>query len=467
MNNKSQNSIWKFLCSVKLTIFILVILAATSIIGTIIPQEEAGGQFTRNLGPIFVKIVLSLQLDDMYHSVWFQGIIFLLTLNLTACSLNKLPGTFKLYKKIPSPDREKIFTDAPAHRIIKSRKSKSETLPVIKDIIKKQYSRAIDKKSDSSVYLYCDKGRYSLFGVYLVHFSILLILIGAIIGSLYGFDGYVNILEGDSVDYIATSGQNNHKHIDLGFVVSCDKFSVDFYEGGRPREYKSDIRFSLNGETVKQGHLRVNHPLTFRGITFYQASYGSIAGDEARITVKLKESNEPVTFIAETGKPIALPDKNGEVILEEIREDLMRMGPAVLLSIKPSTGEATQVWLFKDHERIMRQFSSFKQFPKFNPSAVAPYTFALDDIEQLYYTGLQVSKDPGIVYIYTGFIMIIIGLFITFFSAHRRVWIKIREDGKDTRIVIAGMANKNPVGMERELDHLTDKIKTKLDRKHD
>jgi cytochrome c biogenesis protein len=54
-----------------------------------------------------------------------------------------------------------------------------------------------------------------------------------------------------------------------------------------------------------------------------------------------------------------------------------------------------------------------------------------------------------------------IGLFITFFSSHRRVWIKIREDGEGSKITIAGMANKNPIGMERYLDHLADQINIK------
>ena len=464
MSNKSQNTIWNLICSVKLTIFLLVLLAGTSIIGTIIPQEEGGGQFTKSLGPAFEKIVVSFQLFDMYHSVWFQLIIFVLTLNLIACSLNKLPGTYKLFKKEPAPDREKLFTDAPDHRIFVCKKSMSEAVPLIKTFLKKRYSRTIEKENNSSVYFYGDKGRYSLFGVYLVHTSVLLILIGAIIGSLFGFKGYANILEGSSVDSIMTTGIGEHNHIDLGFVVNCDKFSVDFYEGGRPKEFKSDIRFSVDGETVKQGPLLVNHPLTFRGITFYQASYGEIAGDEAQLTVKIKDSNYSAAFIAPKGKPMLLPDKKGMVILEEIREDFMRMGPAVLLTVKPSEGEATQIWLFKDHERILQQFSSFEKFPKFNPSAVEPYTFALNDIEIMYYTGLQVNKDPGIIFIYTGFFAIIIGLFVTFFVSHRRVWIKIREDEKGLKITIAGMSNRNPVGMDRELDHLTNQIKTKLNR---
>lgn len=462
-----MKKIWDSLCSVKLTIFLLVLLAGTSIIGTIIPQGEAGGQFIKNLGPVFQKIVVSFQLQDMYHSLWFQLIIFILTLNLIACSINKLPGTFRLYKKIPSPDREKIYSDASADRKIKSRRTASETFTLVKDVIRRHYSRTVGKKDDSSIYLYADRGRYSLFGVYLVHFSVILILAGAIIGSLYGFKGYVNIAEGESVDSVSIFGSSGHNHKDLGFTVSCDKSTVEYYDDGRPKEYKSDIRISVDGKTVKEASLLVNHPLTFRGITFYLSNMGVVPGDEALITVNTKDGKKPATLHATLGKPTPLPDNGGEIILEDTSEDFMRMmGPAVLIRVKPSVGEEAQIWLFKYYKEVQERFSSIlKRSPKFNPAAVEPFTFTLDDVELVPLTGLQVNKDPGIFFIYSGFFAIVIGLFITFFTSHRRVWVKIQEDGKGARITVAGRANKNPVGMENDLDRLTNQIKTKLDRK--
>ena len=466
MNNTQEKKVWDFLCSVKLTIFLLILLAGTSIIGTIIPQEEAGGQLTKSLGPAFEKIVISLRLFDMYHSSWFQLIIFVLALNLIACSLDKIPGTLKLFKKIPSADREKIFDDTPSSRRIESSRKAPETLSHAKALIQKQYSRTIEKRVDTSVYLYGDKGRYSLFGVYLVHFSVLLILTGAIIGSLFGFKGFINIIEGESVDRIFIGGSDNHSHIDLGFTVKCDKFSVDFYEDGTPKEYKSDISFLADGETISQGHLLVNHPLTFRGISFYQSSYGSIAGDEAQINVKYKDSREPLTLNIAADNPVTLPDNNGTITLVDSREDFMGMGPAILVNIKPAEGDEVQIWLFKHHRMIEQQFPSFfEKYQKFNPSIIEPYIFSLDNLEMVNYTGLQVNKDPGIFFIYSGFFAIITGLFVTFFSSHRRVWVKIQEQENGTKIFVAGIARKNPIGMERELDRLADQFRTKLNRK--
>ncbi len=467
MNNTKKNNIWDLLCSVKLTIFLLVLLAATSIIGTIIPQEGADGQFIQKLGPVMAKLVIKLELFDMYHSFWFRLIIFFLSINLIACTLNKFPSTLKVYRKLPSPDRENIFSDVSPDRIIKSSKRKNDAFFLVKGLIEKQWSRTAEKDTEKAAYFYGDKGRHSLFGVYLVHLSVLLILLGAITGSLFGFKGYINILEGESVDYATLNGQESHNHIELGFTVTCDKFSVDFYDNGMAKEYKSDIRFSVDGKTVKQGNLLVNHPLTFMGITFYQSSYGSIPGDEASITISQKGNVAPAKLKITQGKPNPLPDNGGEIILEEIRDDFMRMGPAIKVKVKPVTGEEAEIWLFKNYADIRRRFSSeFDQFPKFNPSIIEPYTFSLDGIESVYYTGLQVNKDPGIPFIYAGFFIIVIGLIMTFFTSHRRIWIKIYEHGEGTNIIIAGKANKNPVGMERELDRIIKQLTIKLEGKN-
>ncbi|NLD37416.1 MAG: cytochrome c biogenesis protein ResB [Desulfatiglans sp.] len=467
MNKTQTNPIWNFLCSVKLTIFILVLLAATSIIGTIIPQEGADSLFIKELGPVVGKIVISLELYNMYQSFWFRLIIFILSINLIACTLNKFPGTLKIYGRLPSPDREKIFSHVSPDRIIKSSIMKNDAFSIVKGLIVKQFSRTVEKQTEKAAYFYGDKGRYSLFGVYIVHLSVLLILAGSITGSLFGFKGYINILEGESIDYVSLAGQNRHNQIDLGFTVSCDKFTVDFYNNGQPKEYKSDIRFSIDGNTVKQGHLLVNHPLTFMGITFYQSSYGSVPGDEAFITVHQKGYEELIKLKIEKGKPSPLPNNGGEITLKEIRDNFMRMGPAIKVHIKSLAGEDADIWLFKNYEDIRQRFSmEFEQFPMFDPSIIEPYTFSLDGVESAYYTGLQVNKDPGVPLIYAGFFAIVLGLIMTFFTSHRRVWIRIDEESNITTISIAGYANKNPVGMGRELDRITRQLTIKLEEKN-
>jgi len=50
------------------------------------------------------------------------------------------------------------------------------------------------------------------------------------------------------------------------------------------------------------------------------------------------------------------------------------------------------------------------------------------------------------------------GFFVTFFTSHRRVWVRVSKSKDKTQISVAGNANKNPVGMDRELEQVTSKL---------
>ncbi|MDH3344244.1 MAG: cytochrome c biogenesis protein ResB, partial [Desulfobacteraceae bacterium] len=75
-----------------------------------------------------------------------------------------------------------------------------------------------------------------------------------------------------------------------------------------------------------------------------------------------------------------------------------------------------------------------------------------------YYTGLQVTKDPGVLLVYAGFIMMIIGCYITFFVSHQRVCIEIIKGKTKSRVIVTGTANKNKMGMRQRVKKLSDKL---------
>jgi cytochrome c biogenesis protein len=466
MSENNPNPVWNILSSIRLTLVLLIILAITSIFGTLIPQQEASVEFAQRLSPGLASFLSSLQLFDMYHSIWFRLIIFCLVLNLIVCSINRFPATLKLFRLTPSPDKTKPFEELPPQRTITGEGALKEIAEGVMMLLRKRYRNVMVKDADQASFFSCEKGRFTIFGVYLVHLSVLLILIGSMIGSLFGFNAYVNILEGESADKVFLMNSAGRNYHELGFRVHCEKFFYETYDNGMPKEYRSDLSFIVDNETVQRSSLLVNHPVTFRGVTFYQSSYGFSAGRKARLRMSASGKTPGDSILeAELGNPVSLPGDNAKLILHDIQENFMDMGPAVLIVIMPEEGEEISFWIFKNHEMIENELPEiFEKYPIFNPSAYKPHTFYLDSIEPAYYTGLQVSRDPSVPIVYMGFSIIIIGLFLTFFTSHRKIWVRVTEKSGKIMISVAGRANKNPVGMEREMDHLVASLSQYLNR---
>ncbi|HUU41066.1 MAG TPA: cytochrome c biogenesis protein ResB [Desulfatiglandales bacterium] len=422
-----KKTIFSFFSSIKLTIALFLIIAVASILGTLIPQRYG---------------------LDVYHSFWFITLMVLLSLNLIICSLNRFPTSWKLFKKTPSLDRTKPFENLPADRVLVIERQPREVIEKVEKDLARRLKRFGKKDEGNSAIFYGEQGAYSRFGVYIIHASILLVIAGAIIGSLLGFEAFVNLPEGESTNTVRLKAQNSIKTLD--FTVRCDAFSISYYDNGMPKEYKSDLTFLKNNKVIHQGPLMVNQPITINGIRFYQASYGSIAGSQADVTI-IKDNDQETAKTVKLDDPFFLEDNNTRVTIKRIEEDLMSMGPAVLVNIQSSEGN-TDFWVFEHIDIIKEGFPGlFEKIPKFNPGLFKPYYFRLDSIERKYYTGLQISHDPGVPVVAAGSVFIILGFFITFFSSHRRFWVRVDDQEGKTRISVAASSDRDPVGLDREI----------------
>ena len=74
--------------------------------------------------------------------------------------------------------------------------------------------------------------------------------------------------------------------------------------------------------------------------------------------------------------------------------------------------------------------------------------------EERYYTGLQVTRDPGVWLVYSGFILMIAGCFVTFYLSHQQVCIVIEQLRKNSRVTFAGIANRNKLAMKNAIEKI-------------
>ena len=70
------------------------------------------------------------------------------------------------------------------------------------------------------------------------------------------------------------------------------------------------------------------------------------------------------------------------------------------------------------------------------------------------------TRDPGVPVVYTGFVGMIIGFMITFFMSHQTVCVEITARGGRTQVAVAGIADRNKLGMERRTAQLAERLKS-------
>ena len=98
------------------------------------------------------------------------------------------------------------------------------------------------------------------------------------------------------------------------------------------------------------------------------------------------------------------------------------------------------------------------RFPSFDKMRRGDVIIAIEEYVPRYYTGLQVTNDPSVWIVYSGFIMMLLGCYITFFMSHQQICIELVEAGGKSRVTIAGTANKNKLGMQRKVQKIAERF---------
>jgi cytochrome c biogenesis protein len=441
-------ALWDFFCSLKLTIVTLILLAATSIIGTVIQQNRSPQEYLQVYSETTYRLFEALGVFDMYHSWWFLALLGLFCINLIACSVKRFPRVWKTVREPVLVADDSLYRTLSNMEELVTREPAPAVQEKLTGLLTKHFAAPQVTERDGVVHLFAQKGPWSRFGVYITHFSILVIFIGAIIGNVWGYKAYVNIVEGTETTQVWPRGQS--EPIELDFAVRCDAFSVSYYAGtNRPQEFKSLLTVLDGGRPViEKRPVIVNDPLTYKGITFYQSSYGP-AGDPAfRLRVRARQSGETVEISARQGQSVALPG-GGSLRVVDFTDSFQNFGAAARIEVStPGASPSTFVIL--------------KAFPEFDAQRGGAHIISLLDFQQRFYTGLQVAKDPGVWVVWTGCALLVLGSMVAFFLSHRRIWITIQPLGGKTGIKLGGSAHRNQPAFEIFFDELKKNLKNEL-----
>lgn len=441
--------IWMFFASVRLTVYTLVILAVTSIIGTIVLQNGSPQAYVSLYGPGLANFIKVLQFNDMYHAWWYLLLLVLLCINIVVCSIERLSKTWKIIFPDKISVNPKRFISQKNKEVFGLDQSQESAAASIEALLAKKVGPVIRKQTDEGLVLYAEKGRWTRLGVYVVHASVILLLAGALIGALFGFKASLRLDEGQTANRVFDS--KTRQPIQLPFAIKCNEFEVKFYDTGAPEEFRSNLTIIEEGKESFTEDIRVNHPLRYKGINIFQSSYGTASPSEALFEIMDNTTQESVSHSIKTGESVPLPGGAGEFRFEGFLPHFDFRGH--------NLGEAFVGRIsLKDKESF--QIALPTKFPTFDKMRKGKYRVKVVSFEQSYYTGLQVTRDPGVWYVYAGFILMIIGCWVTFFISHQSYCICLEKDtGGRTKVWISGKANRNAHGMTLKIRKLATQLK--------
>lgn len=440
-------SLWDFFCSLKLTISLLISLALTSIIGTILPQGKLAPEYVASISSMKLQIYTKLGFFDMYHSIWFITLLYVFSLNLVCCSVKRLPHVFKFISEPTLVLGESLRRGFSLKQELGFSASLDKGREALAEFLGKEFGAPVVTEQDGEFHLFAQKSAWCRLGVYVVHLSILVIFVGAIMGSLFGYKGFAAIVEGSSVSSIQT---RNGAEIPLGFGLRCEQFSVSYYDSGAPKEFKSILTVLENGQPVKDYtnvRVVVNEPLTYKGFTFYQSSFGQASESSDHIfSAKSRSGSLSERFTLRESQTVTLKDGTSFKLLETAQDISQFMpgfsGPAARVEVTPK-GKAAQTFIV------------LKNYPEVNAQRGDDLLFQYEGSNAKMYTGLQVAKDPGVWVVWLGCTLMVGGLFIAFFMSHKRVWIVVSKG----HARMYGNASKNQAAFQMQFEELSDKLK--------
>ncbi len=426
-------SLWSFFASIKLALFVLTTLAATAVIGTVIPQQEGVSWYVQEYGAKWARLIELFDIADMYSSWWFLLLLGMLCTNLIVCSVERFPAVWQQVRADNLGIRPERLAGMKRKKEWQAVQDLSGTVSGLEKVLASRGWKAKKKSVEEGTLFFAQKGAWSRTGVYLVHTSILIIFLGAIVGELFGFKGNVMLPESAQTDRMYSL--DGSEFIGFGFAVRCDAFAISYYPNKMVKSYRSLLTVIDGGQEVLQAPVEVNAPLTYKGVTFYQSSYEGY--QEFLFTLRETQSN--------TGKTLVLPFQE-EV---EWEEQGLRLG---VVSVELGAEEVSRikVWLSDgsaDPSLFWMDAGSEVKVDQGGKSYLVSG-------KQLFATGLQVCKDPGVGVVYLGCGLLLLGLLVAFFSSHRRIWLLIREEKGQVIVLVAGSANKNRSGFDRDFETL-------------
>ena len=435
---QKTRQIWRhqvvaLLANLKVAIALLLLIALFSILGTVIEQGQTLDFYRENypehpalFGFLTYKVILAIGLEHVYGSWWFLTLLILFGTSLTACTFNRQLPILKASKRWFYYTKPQSFAKLPLATEIVG----GDLQSLAQSLQSKNY--LVHQTSDR---LYARKGLVGRIGPIVVHFSMLLVLVGSIWGALTGFVAQEMIPSGETfqVKNITEAGAWSESQIPKDWSVRVNRFWIDYTAKGSIDQFYSDLSvLDRDGKEVDRQTIHVNKPLKYKGVSFYQANWDISA-------VRFTLNNSPVLQL-----PVSkLESQTGG---RQVWGTWIPTKPDLSAGVTLITPDLQGTFLIYDEQGQLLTTVRTNGTAEING-----IKFTLK--EAIGSTGLQIKADPGIPIVYAGFGLLMLGVIMSYIS-HSQVWALQVGD----RLYVGGKTNRAQVSFESELIEVTNTI---------
>nr|WKK50213.1 ccs1 [Ochrosphaera neapolitana] len=388
----------KSLANLSFAISFLFLIGLIIALGTFIEQDQSLSFYQANYpvtNPLFGfldwRFITNTGLDRIYSAPWFLAVLFVFASSLMTCTFTtQLPSLkkFKLWNFLNN-DSQIERSD------IKSKLPRNLTNLALYQVYRSNYHIFRQNRKN-----YAYVGLLGRLGPIAVHFSILLLLLGTSFGSLSGYNIQEIAPRGEifHLQNLVRSGPLTKTSSDA--AIRVNNFWITYTQELKTNQFYSDLSLiGANGQEIKRKTIFVNEPFQYNNLTIYQTDW-DING------LKVRLNNSP---------PIQIPLKK-----------INKGGRKFWLGSLPSTQDKT-----KQLALLVNDLKSDIYFYDSKGSLFAQtqlgQTIALDQsntlqvVDFITSTGLQIKEDIGLSLVYFSFFLIMISVYVSFFS-YSQIW---------------------------------------------
>jgi cytochrome c biogenesis protein len=415
---KIQKSL-KIFTDLKFALVILILIAFASSLGSFIEQDEIPSFYEETYpiskpiyGFITSNFILTLGIDHIYRVWWFLLLLIILGISLISCTITRQFPLFLTSKDYIFKKEKKSFFNLPFFVKIKN-------IYYIKEFILIKLQKMNFYIYQNKFLSYAYKGLIGRISPIIVHFSLILILLGSSLGAFQNFKAQELLPKGELFHI-----QNP---IHVGWVTNLPNLNIrvnDFwveYEKNKIHQFYSHLSVLDNfGNEIKEQTISVNNPLRYKQIDFYQSDWNLLG-----VRIKNEETKKIYEF------PLFSLKTNSKIWITWIKE-----------SEKNYSLVFDQ---FQNNFLLYDEKGEFLKLKNIGENINNKYT-VLDIIPS---TGLLIKYDPSISLIYLGFGILMLTTCLSYLP-YTQIWIFQNQKN----LWIGGLTNRGKIQMEIEFENL-------------